>query len=71
MTYLEFKQLLKQARVPVKAFAKMLDMNPTSITNYKAQGEVPRHLAVVALLLAGLATHRIPLASVLSGPSVA
>jgi hypothetical protein len=60
MKYDEFKQLLKNAKVSIKALAYMLEMHTTPITNYKAQSKVPRHLAVVALLLAGLAAHNIP-----------
>lgn len=66
MTYDEFKRSLKQARISVKDFATVLDMNPTSITNYKAKGRVPRHLAVVVTLFSALSEHKIPVDQVLS-----
>jgi len=68
MRYHEFKSILKEARIPVKTLAAILDMNPTSITNYKdgGKGEVPRHLAVVVTLLSALSEHKIPVDQVLS-----
>lgn len=57
MTYDDFKRSLKRARISIKDFAEILDMNPTSITNYKAKGRIPRHLSVVAVLLAALREH--------------
>lgn len=54
MTYEEFKAELKKAKLSVKAFAELLEMNPTSITNYKRTGDVPRHLAAIAIMLAEL-----------------
>ena len=55
MTYVEFKAELRRAKMTVKELAAVLGMNPISITNYKAVGEVPRHLAVIVTLLAALA----------------
>lgn len=66
MNYDEFKSTLKRARVSIKDFAKVLDMNPTSITNYKTKGQVPRHLAVVVTLFSALAEHEIPVDQVLA-----
>ena len=54
MEYDEFKAELKRAKLSVKAFADILDMNPTSITNYRRIGSVPKHLATIALLIAAL-----------------
>jgi len=52
MTYDEFKAKLKVAKLSVRELAEILDMRPNSITNYRAKGEVPRHLAVIAVLMA-------------------
>jgi hypothetical protein len=60
MGYDEFKQILKEARVPVKTLAAILGIQPTSLTNYSARGEVPRHIAVVATLVRVLASKNIP-----------
>ena len=56
MMYDEFKTHLKEAQIPVKTLAAALGMNPTSITNYRGRGEVPRHLAVIATLLSVVAS---------------
>lgn len=57
MRYDEFKKCLKVAGLSVKELAELLDMQPNSITNYRAKGTVPRHLAVIATLLAALHAH--------------
>lgn len=57
MTYDEFKVELKRAKLPIKMLAKLLEMNPTSITNYKRTGTVPQHLAIIAVMLAELSVH--------------
>jgi|CXWL01.1.fsa_nt_gi hypothetical protein len=54
MTYDEFKYELKRAKLSIKMFAELLEMNPTSITNYKRSGVIPQHLAVIAVMLAEL-----------------
>ena len=54
MTYAEFKHELKRAKLSIKMLAKLLEMNPTSITNYKRTGSVPRHLAAIAVMIAEL-----------------
>jgi len=66
MKYDEFKGILKKARIPVKSLAIILDMNPTSITNYRGKGQVPRHLAIIATLIGALVSHRISLTEILS-----
>lgn len=55
MTYDEFKAKLKAAKLTVRELAEILEMRPNSITNYRAKGEVPRHLAVIAVLAAEVA----------------
>lgn len=51
MIYGEFLAELGKAGLSVRAFADLIGMNPNSVSNY-ATGEVPRHLAVIAVLLA-------------------
>lgn len=51
MRYDAFQEELKGARLSVRAFARLLKLNPNSITNYKTVGEVPSHLAVIASLI--------------------
>lgn len=52
MTYDEFLAELGKAGLSVRAFADMIGMNPNSVSNYAKAGEVPRHLAFIAVLLA-------------------
>ena len=57
MKYDQFKSELKRAGISIKGFAELLLMNPTSITNYRQKHEVPRHLALIAVMLAELSAH--------------
>lgn len=57
MTYDEFKHELKRAKLSIRMLAELLEMNPTSITNYKRTGTVPQHLAVIAVMLAELSVR--------------
>ena len=50
MDYDEFQRHLGKAGLKVYEFARLMEMNPTSISNKRAVG-VPRHLAVIAVLL--------------------
>ena len=52
MTYDEFLAELGKAGLSVRAFADVIGMNPNSVSNYAKAGEVPRHLALIAVLLA-------------------
>ena len=52
MTYEDFLAELGKAGLSVRAFAELIGMNPNSVSNYASSGEVPRHLAVIAALLA-------------------
>lgn len=54
MSYDEFKVCLRTAGLSVKDLAALLAMQPNSITNYRAKGSVPKHLEVIALLIAAL-----------------
>jgi hypothetical protein len=66
MMYDDFKKHLKEARISVKTLATILGMNPTSITNYRGRGEVPRHLAVIATLIGAAVSNRQSVVDVLS-----
>jgi len=52
MTYDELLSELGKAGLSVRAFANLISMNPNSVSNYASSCEVPRHLAVIAVLLA-------------------
>lgn len=59
MTYDEFLAELGKAGLSVRAFADLIGMNPNSVSNYASTGEVPRHLAFIAALLAEITLHGI------------
>ena len=67
MTYDEFRRQLGKAGLTNKAFADLVKINSKSITNYKKDGEVPVHWAVVALLMGVMADHRLDFKAALSG----
>lgn len=51
MTYKEFQIALIELNLNIKDFARILGMNPNSITNYKLKGFVPLQLAIVINLM--------------------
>ena len=55
MPYFEFLAELERAGLNVRNFADLIGMNPNSITNYAGKGEVPQHIALVAVLVAEMA----------------
>lgn len=57
MTYDDFLAELGKAGLSVRAFAELVGMNPNSVSNYASTGEVPRHLAFIAVLLAEINVH--------------
>lgn len=59
MTYEDFLAELGKASLSVRAFAGLIGMNPNSVSNYAKTGEIPRHLALVAVLLAEMSIHRV------------
>lgn len=59
MPYAEFLAELECAGLSVRGFADLIGMNPNSITNYASRGEVPQHIALVAVLIAEMATRGI------------
>lgn len=54
MLYADFLNALGRARLSVRAFAELVGMNPNSISNYARSGELPTHLAFIAVLVAGV-----------------
>ncbi|OZA14388.1 MAG: DNA-binding protein [Hydrogenophilales bacterium 17-62-8] len=59
MTYEEFLAELGKAGLSVRAFANLFGMNPNSVSNYASIGDVPHHLAFIAVLLAEMNVHDI------------
>jgi transcriptional regulator with XRE-family HTH domain len=54
MLYADFLDALRRAGLSVRAFAELIGMNPNSISNYARTGELPTHLALIAVLIAGV-----------------
>jgi hypothetical protein len=55
--YAEFLAELERAGLSVRSFAELIGMNPNSITNYAGRGELPQHIALVAVLVAEMAAR--------------
>lgn len=51
MPYADFLAELERAGLSVRSFAELIGMNPNSITNYAKRGELPQHIALVAVLV--------------------
>lgn len=56
MPYAEFLAELERAGLSVRSFAKLIGMNPNSVTNYAGRRELPQHIALLAVLVAEMAT---------------
>jgi len=59
VTYEHFLTELAKAGLSVKRFADLIGMQPNSVSNNKKRGEVPLHLAVIAILLAEMSARQI------------
>lgn len=55
MSYSDFLVELQKIGLSVRAFAKLLGMNPNSLSNYARNGELPTHIALIAVLVVGVA----------------
>ena len=59
MTYDEFKRQVGKAGITTREFAKLIKLNPNSITNYAKKGAVPSHLAIIVALMGEMAENKI------------
>ena len=57
MPYADFVADLGKIGLSIRAFAALVGMNPNSISNYARVGEVPTHLALIAVLMVGVHDH--------------
>ncbi|WP_202758287.1 XRE family transcriptional regulator [Delftia acidovorans] len=55
MSYSDFVAELQNIGLSVRAFAELVGMNPNSLSNYAGHGELPTHIALIAVLIAGIA----------------
>lgn len=51
MSYSDFLAELQRIGLSVRAFAALIGMNPNSISNYARGGELPAHIALIAVLV--------------------
>lgn len=65
MTYDEFQTHINKAGIQLREFAELVRMNPISIYNCAKKGEVPSHLAVIAVLLGEMTERGIDFREVL------
>ena len=54
MPYADFLEELRKAGLSVREFAELMGMNPNSISNYARKGDLPTHLALIAVLVVGI-----------------
>lgn len=66
MDYTEFKRHLGKGGLSLTQFASLVDVSPTAVTNYASKGSVPRHYAVLAVLLGDAADNGSDFRAVLS-----
>jgi hypothetical protein len=55
MSYSDFLLQLQAVGLSVRAFAELIGMNPNSLSNYASHGELPTHIALIAVLVVGVA----------------
>lgn len=66
MDYEEFRRHLGKAKLTVKDFAKLVNLNCNSIYNCASKGAVPAQLAIISALLGEMAEHKVDFRAVLS-----
>jgi len=54
MDYGTFKEWVRRTGFDLKGFASFLGMNQGSISNYSGREEVPRHMALLAVMMVEL-----------------
>ncbi|MFD2631159.1 XRE family transcriptional regulator [Idiomarina piscisalsi] len=65
MEYDELKRQIGKAGLTNKEFAKLIRINPNSITNFKKKS-VPKNIAIIATLIAEMKEHRVDFKAVLN-----
>jgi len=60
LTYDEFVSELNKCGLSIRAFAELISMHPNSISNNAQRGEVPAHLAIIAVLISELNRRNLP-----------
>jgi len=55
MDYEEFTRNIRKAGLTIKEFAHLIKTNPNSITNLSQKEQMPKNLAIIAVLLGEIA----------------
>lgn len=55
MDYEEFTRNIRKAGLTIKEFAHLIKTNPNSITNLSKKEQMPKNLAIIAVLLGEIA----------------
>ncbi|WP_377701311.1 XRE family transcriptional regulator [Pseudoduganella sp. UC29_71] len=71
MTYDELQRHIGKAGLKSNEFARLVGMNPISVSNMRKRSEVSQHVAVVAVLLGEMAERGIDFREVLSRAGIA
>ncbi len=66
MEYEEFRRHLGKAGLNVNGFASLIDVSPSAISNYSKKGSVPRHYAVLAVLLGDAVENKVDFRALLA-----
>jgi len=66
MGYEEFRRHLGKAGLSINAFASLISVSPSSISNYSKKAQVPRHYAVLAILLGDVADNSVDFRALLA-----
>ncbi len=59
MDYEEFTRNIRKAGLTLKEFAHLIKTNPNSITNLSKKEQMPKNLAIIAVLLGEMVDKRI------------
>jgi hypothetical protein len=59
MEYDQFKRHLHKAGLSLQDFARLIEVQPASVSNHKRAGFVPKHYAVAAVLLGHLGDEHV------------
>lgn len=66
MEYDEFSRHVGKAGLKLNEFAALMRMHPNSLSNKRQKGEVPFHLAVIAVLLGEMADNKMDFRALIS-----
>lgn len=66
MTYEEFRRHLGKAGLSINAFASLIEVTPSAVSNYAQKERVPSHYAALAVLLGDAADNNVDFRALLA-----